>query len=96
MPMTPGELIGIRKAIHSPYVEESSLPLTEAEVDEAIRNGVNLPWKIVRKLPHVLAAWKMRLEVSSLCKRLERDCAECGLARRTRAVPPCLGKGSSM
>ena len=68
-PMTTQELRVIRKQIQSPYQTDENLPipLTEAEIDEAIRRKVDLHWRILRKLPHVLVAWKMRLKVSILC-----------------------------
>ena len=61
--MTALELGEIRKKIKSPYQDDTALPLTEAEVDEAIRRGTPPKWKIIRKLPHVAVAWKMRLQV---------------------------------
>ena len=65
--MTVQELKDIRKKIQSPYLTEDDdslpIPLTEAEIDEAIRKKVELRWRILRKLPHVLVAWKMRLKV---------------------------------
>jgi hypothetical protein len=72
-PMTRQELKDIRKQIESPYLTEKDddsaalIPLTEAEIDEAIRRGVALRWRVLRKLPHVLVAWKMRLKVSRSC-----------------------------
>ena len=62
--MTPAELSEIRRRIDSPYAEMDGAPaLTENELDEAIRAGVKIPWKIIRKLPHVSVAWKMRVKV---------------------------------
>ena len=58
-PMTQQELDVIRKAIHSDKAVTTQL--TEAEQDEAIRLGVKLPWRIFRKMPHTMVAWKMRL-----------------------------------
>jgi len=69
-PMTYHELRDIRQKIESPYLDPESaasstimIPLTEAEIDEAIRRGVPPQWRLLRKLPHVLVAWKMRLKV---------------------------------
>ena len=63
-PMLPSELAVIRKAIQSPYQSDTALalPLTEAEIDEAIRRGVKLNWRLVRKLAHVLVAWRLRVK----------------------------------
>lgn len=58
-PMTPQELALIRRAIHGGV---SSQQLSEAEQDEAIRLGVKLPWRVFRKLPHIMVAWKLRLK----------------------------------
>jgi hypothetical protein len=62
--MLPAELALIRKAIQSPYQSDTALalPLTEAEIDEAIRRGVKLNWRLVRKLAHVLVAWRLRVK----------------------------------
>jgi hypothetical protein len=71
-PMTYHELRDIRQKIESPYLDPDEgksststfmIPLTEAEIDEAIRRGIPLQWRLIRKLPHVLVAWKMRLKV---------------------------------
>lgn len=40
----------------------SSLPLTYAEQDEAIRRGIKLPWKPRVRLPHILLAWRIRMK----------------------------------
>jgi hypothetical protein len=63
-PMHPSELSAIRKAIQSPYQSDAdlALPLTEAEIDEAIRRGVKLNWRVKRKLAHVLVAWRLRVK----------------------------------
>ena len=62
--MLPVELSAIRKAIQSPYQSDPdlALPLTEAEIDEAIRRGVKLNWRVQRKLAHVLVAWRLRVK----------------------------------
>lgn len=70
-PMSHHELVDIRRRIQSPYLDSTTeasalFPLTEAEIDEAIRRKVPLRWHIKQKLPHVLVAWKMRLKVSSI------------------------------
>lgn len=66
-PMLPTELAAIRKAIHSPYKDERiAIPLTEAEIDEALRQGLPIHWKLIRRLPHVLVAWRMRCQVPLL------------------------------
>ena len=62
-PLLPAELRTIRQRIQSPYVDEEAMPLTEAELDEAIRRGAAPRWRIIRKLAHVSVAWKMRLQV---------------------------------
>lgn len=74
-PMTNHELKELRKQIQSPYLHDAGddhkdayassimIPLTEAEIDEAIRRGVPPRWRLLRKLPHVLVAWKLRLKV---------------------------------
>ena len=49
-PMHPAELVSIRKAICSPYQDET-IPLTEAELDEAILAGVKIHWKLKQRLP---------------------------------------------
>ena len=59
-PMTPQELKSIRLAIRSSSTASSQL--TEAEQDEAIRLRVKLPWRIFRKMPHTMVAWKLRLK----------------------------------
>jgi DNA polymerase delta subunit 1 len=59
-PMTPQELITIRQAMQQSHWSNSQL--TEAEQDEAIRHGIKLPWRIFRKLPHIMVAWKLRLK----------------------------------
>lgn len=58
-PMTPHEIVNIRKAIQS---DKTAAQLTEAEQDEAIRLNIRLPWRIFRKLPHIMVAWKLRLK----------------------------------
>ena len=66
-PMLPTELAAIRKAIHSPYKDERiAIPLTEAEIDESLRQGLPIHWKLIRRLPHVLVAWRMRCQVPLL------------------------------
>ena len=78
-PMTRQELREVRQRIESPYLKadaaaadaEALIPLTEAEIDEAIRRGVPPRWRVLRKLPHVLVAWKMRVKArmcSSSCR----------------------------
>lgn len=68
-PMTRQELRDVRQKIESPYLADKAdgvdalIPLTEAEIDEAIRRGVPPRWRVLRKLPHVLVAWKMRVKV---------------------------------
>ena len=59
-PMTQLELDTVRRGIRSDKTSESQL--TEAEQDEAIRLGVKIPWRIFRKMPHTMVAWKMRLK----------------------------------
>lgn len=56
-PMTPQEVVHIRKAIDS---DKTAAHLTEEEQDKAIRMGVKLRWRIFRKLPHIMVAWKLR------------------------------------
>ena len=72
-PMTSAELSEIRRQIESPYADGTH-PLTENELDEALRAGVKIPWKIVQKLPHVSVAWKMRIKVCHPCpQRIHQD-----------------------
>jgi len=56
-PMTQQEVQTIRKAIDS---DKTSPQLTEEEQDKAIRMRVKLNWRISRKLPHIMVAWKLR------------------------------------
>jgi DNA polymerase delta subunit 1 len=57
-PMTAYELSAVRKAIQT----DGSQQLSEAEQDKAIRLGVKLQWRVFRKLPHIMVAWKLRLK----------------------------------
>lgn len=59
-PMTPQELFAIRKSIHTDTSMTSQL--SEAEQDKAIRQGVKLHWRVFRKMPHIMVAWKLRLK----------------------------------
>ena len=57
-PMTHQELAAIRKAIQS----DGDGQLSEAEQDKAIRLSVKVPWRVFRKMPHIMVAWKLRLK----------------------------------
>lgn len=88
-PLTASELNEIRSKIQSPYAQDTSthaLPLTEAELDEAIRIGAAPHWKVIRKLAHVSVAWKMRLQVLHAFFAFH----SLTFSFRTQAVRPCL------
>jgi DNA polymerase delta subunit 1 len=64
-PMTSSQICEIRKALCGGKVAESGgavEQLSYAEQDDAIRKKVPLPWKLRIRLPHVMLAWRMRLQ----------------------------------
>jgi DNA polymerase delta subunit 1 len=68
-PMTSAQICEIRKGLSGGKGEvEDVMPgavveqLSYAEQDEAIRKKIPLPWKLRIRLPHVMLAWRMRLQ----------------------------------
>lgn len=64
-PMTNSQICDVRKALRGSKAGEtvgSDEQLSYAEQDEAIRKKISLPWKLRIRLPHVMLAWRMRLQ----------------------------------
>jgi len=57
-PMTQREIAAVRERIGS---KSAGAELSYAEQDEAILKKVRLPWKLLRRLPHVMLAYRQRL-----------------------------------
>lgn len=67
-PMTSSQILDIRKALRGGKGGDDDVAvvvveqLSYAEQDEAIRKKISLPWKLRIRLPHVMLAWRMRLQ----------------------------------
>jgi len=60
-PMTPIQIKTVRLAIGSSIIDDNQ-QLSYAEQDDAIRKKVALPWKLRIRLPHIMLAWRWRLQ----------------------------------
>lgn len=64
-PMTNSQICDVRKALRGSKAAETAgsvEQLSYAEQDDAIRKKISLPWKLRIRLPHVMLAWRVRLQ----------------------------------
>jgi DNA polymerase elongation subunit (family B) len=58
-PMTAVQVADIRKLLGTSSTADQ---LSYAEIDDAIRKKIVLPWKLRIRLPHAMLAWRLRLK----------------------------------